>query len=141
MGAAKFFTKKSFTFALLLQTNNVMAYSEFLADRVRRVLAERKTTNVEEKRMMSGMVFMVNDKMCIGVVNDEVMLRIDHDWHDEAITLDGCRTMEMGNKVMRGFVFVCATAIDTDEDLEFWVQRALDFNPRAVSSKSKKKKS
>ncbi len=118
---------------------HIMAYSELVADRVRRVLAEKKTTNVEEKRMMSGLTFMVNDKMCVGVVNEDLMLRIDHDWYDEAITLNGCRPMDMQGKIMKGFVFVAATAIDADEDLEFWVQRALDFNPKAISSKKKKK--
>ncbi len=116
-----------------------MAYSEFLADRVRRVLAEKKTTNVEEKRMMSGLTFMVNDKMCVGVVNEDLMLRIDHAWYDEALTLNGCRPMEMTGKIMKGFVFVASAALDADDDLEFWVQRALDFNPKAVSSKKKKK--
>jgi TfoX/Sxy family transcriptional regulator of competence genes len=114
-----------------------MAYSQHLADRVRSMLALKHVANVEEKRMMSGMVFMVNDKMCIGVVNDEVMLRIDPAWHEEAITLDGCRTMIHGGRTMIGYVFVNAAAIDLEDDLDFWVQRALNFNPMAKSSKKK----
>jgi TfoX/Sxy family transcriptional regulator of competence genes len=112
-----------------------MAYSEYLADRVRRVLKSNQVKNFEEKRMMSGMTFMVDDKMCVGVVNDELMARIDPDWHEEAVTLDGCRTMVHGGRAMRGYVFISAEGIDADDDLDFWVLRALDFNPRAKSSK------
>ena len=116
-----------------------MAYSELLADRVRRVFTEKRTTNVEEKRMMSGITFMVNDKMCVGVVNDELMARIDRTWHEEAITLNGCRTMIHGGRSMIGYVFVNPEGIDADDDLDFWIQKALDFNPRATASKKKNK--
>ena len=44
-----------------------MAYDEFLADRIRRVFAERKTSYIE-KKMMGGLCFMVDDKMCCGVL-------------------------------------------------------------------------
>ena len=43
-----------------------MAYNEHLADRVRRIFEEKKVSNIEEKKMMGGLTFMVNEKMCIG---------------------------------------------------------------------------
>ncbi|MEL6537203.1 MAG: hypothetical protein AAFQ98_17410 [Bacteroidota bacterium] len=46
-----------------------MAYSEYLADRVRQRL--RKAQVTEEKKMMGGLIFMVNEKMCIGVDIDK----------------------------------------------------------------------
>lgn len=33
--------------------------------------------DVEEKVMFSGLVFMVNGKMCIGVMKDKIMLRVN----------------------------------------------------------------
>ena len=38
-----------------------MAYSEFLVDRVRQRM--RSTGNIIEKKMMGGLIFIVNDKM------------------------------------------------------------------------------
>jgi TfoX/Sxy family transcriptional regulator of competence genes len=114
-----------------------MAYSELLADRVRQTLKEKQVLNFVEKRMMSGITFMVNDKMCIGVVNEEIMLRINPDWHEEAITLNGCRAMVHRNRPMRGYVFVNSAGVDLEDDLDFWIQRAIDFNPFAKSSKKK----
>ena len=33
--------------------------------------------NVKEKKMLGGLTFMVNDKMCVGILNDDLMARID----------------------------------------------------------------
>ena len=50
-----------------------MAYNEQLAERVRTALGNEK--NLEEKKMMGGLTFMVNEKMCVGVLKDELMCR------------------------------------------------------------------
>jgi TfoX/Sxy family transcriptional regulator of competence genes len=52
-----------------------MAYSEKLANRVRTILVDHPT--VEKKKMMSGLIFMVNNKMCVGILQDDLMVRID----------------------------------------------------------------
>jgi hypothetical protein len=43
-----------------------MAYNEILANRIREKLEDYP--NVTEKEMMGGLAFMVNDKMCVGVI-------------------------------------------------------------------------
>jgi len=40
-----------------------MAFNEKLGERIREALSEIK--NVEEKKMMGGLTFTVNDKMCL----------------------------------------------------------------------------
>ena len=52
-----------------------MAYNEKLANRIRERLGEVR--KVKEKEMMGGLTFMVNDKMCVGIIKDEIMCRID----------------------------------------------------------------
>ena len=52
-----------------------MAYNQKLVLRIRECLAE--IPNIEEKEMMGGLTFMVNDKMCVGIIKDEMMCRID----------------------------------------------------------------
>jgi TfoX/Sxy family transcriptional regulator of competence genes len=115
-----------------------MAYDEHLADRIRHVLKEKHVSNIEEKKMMGGLTFMINDKMCVGIVNNELMARIDPDWHEEAITFNNCRTMDFTAKPMKGFVFIGAKGVDSADELDFWVQKALDYNPKAKASKKKK---
>lgn len=116
-----------------------MAYDEYLADCIRQVLNEKKVVNVIEKRMMGGLTFMVNDKMCVGIIKNELMARIDPEWHDEATALYHCRTMDFTAKPMIGYVMISPEGIDSSEDLEFWIERALLFNPKAKSSKKSSK--
>ena len=70
-----------------------MAYNEKLADRIRERLANLPV--IEEKEMMGGLAFMVHNKMCVGVIKDEIMCRIDPNLHAEVIEKQGCRTMDL----------------------------------------------
>lgn len=114
-----------------------MAYNEKMVDRVREIIA-LIYDNVEEKKMFSGMCFMVNDKMCVGVRADDIMARIDPEMFEAAIKKEGCMPMEMKGKLMKGFVFVNEAALKTTKQLNYWVQLALEYNPTAKSSKKKK---
>jgi TfoX/Sxy family transcriptional regulator of competence genes len=111
-----------------------MAYDEELAESVRRAFADRNV-EFEEKRMMGGLCFMVDGKMCVGVEKERLMARIAPEIYDEALERKGCEPMDFTGKPMRGFVFVNAEVIASKRDLESWLDLALEFNPRAVSSK------
>lgn len=80
---------------------------------------------------------MVDDKMCVGVVRENLMARIDPDIYEKALEKNGCKPMEFTGRPMKGFVFVEPEGVDQDEELEWWIGLALDFNPRAKSSKRK----
>jgi TfoX/Sxy family transcriptional regulator of competence genes len=114
-----------------------MAYNEKLADRTREIIspASRK---VEEKKMFGGLCFMVNDKMCVGVEQSRLMVRIDPAMYDEALEKEGCKPMEFTGKPMKGFVFVDIAALNTTKKLEYWIGLALAYNKIAKASKKKK---
>ena len=114
-----------------------MSFNETLANRVRELIATREK-RVEEKRMFGGLCFMVNDKMCVGVKIDSLMLRIDPELTDEVLEKEGCQPMIMKGKLMQGFVYVDADVLSTKKKLEYWVGLALAYNKIAKSSKKKK---
>lgn len=117
-----------------------MAYDEYLVERVRRTLNERQAIFFE-KQMMGGLIFMVNEKMCVGVDidkatgNSRIMARIGKEAYEEALKEKGTRKMDFTGTVMRGFVFIDPEGFDLDEDLEFWVDKALAYNVFARKSK------
>ena len=117
-----------------------MAYSELLADRIR-VYFDDQRISYEAKKMMGGLCFMVDDKMCVGVHTEHLMARIGPDAYEDALNRKGCRPMDFTGRPMKGFVFVDAEGIDMDQDLNYWLDLCLAFNPIARSSKKKKKKS
>lgn len=113
-----------------------MAYSEFLADRVRQCLNSQN--KVIEKKMMGGLIFMVNDKMCIGVDTDRkngqerLMVRVGKNAHENLLKKKGCREMDFTGKPMKGFLFIYPEGFDNEKDLDFWVHKALEFNSNVV---------
>lgn len=114
-----------------------MAFNESLANRIRERLSD--LPNIEEKKMMGGLVFMYNGKMCVGVTNDELMCRIDPELHEDLVERNGCRTMDFTNRPMIGYILINENGMRAQKDFEFWMNLALDFNPKAKSSKKRKK--
>ncbi len=113
-----------------------MAYNEKLANRIREKLAS--LTNVEEKAMMGGLTFMYNDKMCVGIIADELMCRVDPEMHESLVEKRGCRTMDFTNRPMKGYVLIDDTGMANQSDFEYWINLSLEFNAKAKSSKKKK---
>ena len=115
-----------------------MAYNEFLADRIVSIFKDKKV-NFFEKKMFGGLCFMVEDKMCIGIIKEALMARIGVEKYADALTKNGCREMTFTGRPMKGYVYLDADALDLDADLEYWIQLALDFNPLAKASKKRSK--
>lgn len=112
-----------------------MAYSEKLANRVREEFQNLK--HVEEKEMMGGLTFMYNGKMCVGIIKDELMCRIDPALHEESVEKQGCRTMDFTKRPMKGYIMIDETGMKSKKDFDHWIGLALDFNKHAKSSKKK----
>jgi len=121
-----------------------MAYDEYMAERVRRVFKE-KQADFYEKKMFAGLVFMMDDKMCCGIHFDKkkntdlLMARIGNEAYKKSKDREGCHPMDFTGRPMKGYVFVTPDGYDLDDDLEYWIQLCIDFNPLAKASKKKKK--
>lgn len=112
-----------------------MAYDEKLASRIRVTFVHQK--KVEEKKMMGGLTFMVNGKMCVGIIKDELMVRLDPVLHEKVLGRKGCHEMDMMKQTVRGFVMVRPEGLEQKRDFEYWITLALDFNKKAKTSKKK----
>jgi TfoX/Sxy family transcriptional regulator of competence genes len=113
-----------------------MAYNEKLADRIRESICE--IPKVEEKQMMGGLTFMVNGKMCVGIIKDEMMCRIDPAIHETEIEKQGCRTMDFTKRPMKGYVMVDDSGMKSKNEFDYWINLCLEFNSKAKSSKKEK---
>lgn len=113
-----------------------MAFDELLARRIHHEL-EQRSISYHDKKMMGGLCFMINDKMCIGIVKNELMCRIDPDEESNYLKKKGVRPMDFTGRPMKGYLFVHPSVIDRDQDLAYWIQACLEFNPKAKASKKK----
>ena len=122
-----------------------MAYDDYLADRIRRLLKE-KHTPFEEMKMMGGLCFKVDNKMLCGIHIDKkygdslLMARIGEDAYEAAIRNKHCLPMDFTGRPMRGYIFVTPEGFDAEEDLSHFLDLCLTFNPLAKASKPKKEK-
>lgn len=111
-----------------------MAYDEFLAERIQRIYQEKRIPFIA-KKMFGGVCFLVDGKMCAGVLKSDLMVRIDPERNDRELTRPGARPMDFSGKSMKGFILIDPLCVDMDDDLEYWINLALEYNPRAKASK------
>jgi len=78
---------------------------------------------------------MIKDKMAVGVVKNSLMVRLDPALYESSLEKTGCRPMDFTGQVVKGFLFVDPIGIDLQNDLEYWIQLCLNYNPKAKSSK------
>src|ERR687897_2087377 len=102
-----------------------MAYDEALAERIRGVLADRD--DVTEQKMFGGIAFMIGDRMAVGVVHDDLMVRVGPDAHDDAISQPHVRPMDFTGRPTRGMVYVAPAGVVEDRDLAKWVDKGAAF--------------
>lgn len=112
-----------------------MAFNEELSDRIREALMHEP--RVSEKRMFGGICYMVDDKMCIGVMGDEMMCRVGEEALAEALEKRGSREMLSGKRVMKGYVLVSEEGMRNATEFSYWLELCLAFNPRAKAAKKK----
>ncbi|HKC13845.1 MAG TPA: TfoX/Sxy family protein [Vicinamibacteria bacterium] len=96
-----------------------MAYDEGLAERIRGILTDRR--DVSEKKMFGGIAFMLRGNMCVGIVKDDLMVRVGPEAHEELVQQAHARPMDFAGRPMKGFLYVASTGLDSDADLERWV--------------------
>lgn len=113
-----------------------MAYNPELTDRVRQALAG--VTDVKELKMFGSIGFKVNDKLCLGVgdhADHQMMVRVGPDAYEVALKRKGANPAIMRGRDYRGYIFVTSEGLKTQNDIDYWVGLALDFNKTLTSKK------
>jgi TfoX/Sxy family transcriptional regulator of competence genes len=114
-----------------------VAYNELLAKRMRNSLTALNTRYVE-KKMFGGLAFMVKNKMCCGIVKDDLMVRVVDDRYEEVLSKPGAREMDFTGRPMKGFVFVSDEGLPTEKSLRDWLKlgMSLGLPPRKPRRKN-----
>jgi TfoX/Sxy family transcriptional regulator of competence genes len=102
-----------------------MAYDEGLAERLREVLNEQP--GVTEKKMFGGLAFLCQGHMFCGIVGEELMVRVGAERYEQALLEPHTRAMDFTGRPMKGYVYVEPEGFETDEALEGWTNRGLEF--------------
>ncbi len=120
----------------------IMPFDELFANRIRKVLDEQDV-HYTEKKMFSGICFLVDDKMLCGTHQDKMTMenlllcRLSEEDFLETIELAESKEMNFTGKPMKGFVYITEQGTQSNKALEKWLQLCLNFNPLAKKSKKK----
>ncbi len=118
-----------------------MAYDEEVASRVRNAMA--KYAPIEEKKMFGGLAFMLRGHMCVGVIGDELMVRVGLEGYEAALSNPHAREMDFTGRPLRGFVYVEKAGFNSAAGLSAWIDRGTKFVlsiPRKSPAKRKRRK-
>lgn len=113
-----------------MKTNETMMY---LAERVRTLVGD--DPRIIEKTMFGGLTFLLNGHILIGTKKDgRILVCVGKENAEAAAARPGAVAMVHNDRVMTGFFWVDADAIEDDDDLASWV----DFALKAVGNKPPK---
>ncbi len=113
-----------------------MAFDEELGRRIAGLLSS-DGIDFTEKKMFGGLAFMINDKMCAGVIKNDMMVRVLDEKFADVLKLPNARQMDFTGRPMKGFVYVDHSGLK-DSELRKWLAYGIEFGKYGVV-KSKKK--
>jgi TfoX/Sxy family transcriptional regulator of competence genes len=109
-----------------------VAYDEQLADRVRDTLSAR--SDVAEKRMFGGIAFMVEGKMAVGVLGEDLIVRLGHDDTAKALGEDGVRAFDFTGRASKTMVYVGPERTADDRALGEWIEAGAAYAASLAAS-------
>ena len=102
-----------------------MPFDETLGARVRSVLSDRP--DVVEKRMFGGLAFMVNGRMCCGIIKNDLMLRVGPQRLEELLKKPHARVMDFTGRPSKNMIYVSPAGLRTEAALRTWVNKSLEW--------------
>ncbi|MEZ4232443.1 MAG: TfoX/Sxy family protein [Polyangiaceae bacterium] len=100
-----------------------MPHDEKLAARIRKLLSGY--ADVEEKRLMGKLAFLVNGSMCCSVSEDSLLIRVTPRDREALLERPHVSPMQIGRRTMRGFVRIAPAAYRSAASLRKWVNRGI----------------
>jgi hypothetical protein len=102
-----------------------MPYDVHAADGIRALLSDQPFT---EKKMMGGVVFMVNGNMCVTASGrGGILVRVGPEAQARVLKESHVKPVTMAGRSMGGFVRVMPEGYRTAAALRKWVKRGLDY--------------
>jgi TfoX/Sxy family transcriptional regulator of competence genes len=103
-----------------------MAYDEDLVNRLRELLADEDA--VSEKKMFGGFAFLLRGHMSVCASrNGGLLVRINPADTDLFLERPHVALMQMGGRMIDGWLTVEPAALRTESELAAWVERSVSF--------------
>jgi TfoX/Sxy family transcriptional regulator of competence genes len=102
-----------------------MAYDEVLADRIHTLLSGYD--GLGEKKMFGGVGYLLHGNMACGVHKDYLIVRVGPDRYKDALADSHANVFDLTRRPMKGWITIVSKGVETDSDLDKWVQRGVEL--------------
>lgn len=102
-----------------------MGYDAQLATRTRKLIGDEP--GLREMEAFGGLSFLVHGNMSVGVIDDELVVRVGPEGFDDALAKGHARPFDFSGRPMKGWVYVDPEGLASDAQLADWVNRGLAF--------------
>lgn len=102
-----------------------MAYDEELARRIR-IALKKFPEEFSEKKMFGGLSFLFQGKMTVGIIKDELVVRVVQHKMKAVLQNGHSRPMDFTKRPMKEFVYVSQNGIETESQLQHYVELGLE---------------
>ena len=99
---------------------------------------EGKALGLQERTLFGSYCFFVDEKLCMGIKDEELLVRLPPDRHAEFLEMQGLRELSPQGG-MEGYFWVAPDGYASREHWDLWVHEAVAYNPSAKASPRKKK--
>ncbi|MEM6428258.1 MAG: TfoX/Sxy family protein [Deinococcota bacterium] len=99
-----------------------MAYEASVAKRICKHLPDSII-----KKMFGGLSFMIQGNMALGLMRNELMIRVASKQYQDMLGRPCVKVMDWSGRPMKGFIVVIEEDYADDADLLIWLQRGLDY--------------
>jgi TfoX/Sxy family transcriptional regulator of competence genes len=106
-----------------------MAYNQDIERRIDAALGQyppELAGKFSKKKMFGGLAYLYSGKMTVGVVNEDLMVRVVSDKMENVLRIEGVRPMDFTNRPMKEFVFVSPEAVKNEARLAEWMELGLE---------------
>lgn len=102
-----------------------MAFSNQLANRIREQL-KLFPEDFTEKRMFGGVSFLYQGKMTVGIIKEDLAVRIVADKMETELAKETVRSMDFTKRPMKEFVYVSQDGLKTEIELLYYIELGLE---------------
>ncbi|MBU2903205.1 TfoX/Sxy family protein [Arenibacter algicola] len=106
-----------------------MAYDEQFAQRIRAsfdLQPQSVRSNITEKKMFGGIAFLFCGKMTVGIIKENLMVRVISSKMDGVMSSEHVRPMDFAKRPMKEFVYVSQEGIANEEQLLNYIELGLE---------------
>ena len=112
-----------------------MAYDDLLEKRLSaafELFPSEIRNDIELKKMFGGLAYLYKGKMTVGIVKQELAVRVVEEKMEKVLEMTTVRPMDFTKKPMKEFIYVSPEGFKTEQQLQNWIELGLEHAKRKL---------